>query len=296
MCLDDCERRTLLLRLPDRPRPAGPVISQAQVHHGYLEVRLLRVASSPYATAEIIGYEGTCTARIVRAREVHTVRRSYDEDEDADPASRMEATYLGLELDGCERGSAGVVGTPVTVRSLLNVPVDRTEPAPRELVAIVQSHDDELGYGEPRPASDFRMLALAERDIRLVLGTGTWVLAQGTRGVTGGSNGMVDLVIEAGWRTFFFVTTPSDGWVAPLEQIVPEVHRSSCVVADASGTPLSVRRLPRSSAEVVATLANDTTIEALVGPSPWARVATSPAGWAHTSGLRCTTLPVEPWP
>lgn len=291
---DGVLRPTLLLRRPDRPRPAGPVIARAAIHHGVMDVRLLEVTSSPYATAEIFDLDETCTARVVRARELHTIARPHGDD---DPASQNQVTYLGLELDGCERGMGGVVGTSVAVRALHEIPDARTEPAPPELVAVVQQHDDGLGDGEPRDASTYRLIALPERDLRIVIGSGAWVLGQGTHGIGPDSmNGMVIGVVEAGWRTFFFVATPSEGWLEPLEQIVPEIRPSTCVVADASGTPLNVRRLPRSSAEVVATLANDTTIDALVGPSAWARVATTPAGWAHTSGLRCTALPPEPWP
>lgn len=291
---ESAERFTLFLRIADQPLPEGPVIARAEAHAGELRARLLAEVPSPYETALVIGSDGSvCSSPITRARELHTIRVAFGYEDD--PESQGVATYLGLELARCD-GSAGVVGAPIVVHPLERV--RGTAPrAPGELVRAVQPSDDDLGYADPLAPDAYRLFELPERDLRVVLGTGAWAFAQGARRVsTGNANGLISHVVEAGWRTFFLIETPSEGWIQAMERTIPEVQRARCVVADASGTPLNVRRLPRGSANVVTTLTNATTVAALVGPSPWARVATSPPGWAHTSGMRCAPLPPEPWP
>lgn len=282
----DDDRRTLLVRIADEPRPSGPDLGTVEAHQGVIHIRLIAAMPGRYATATITGSDEECVADIVATRRLHGWRENWD-----DASNHLETTYLAFDFEGCSEGFAGVVGAEATARSLRG---EFGEAAPAELAVLAQPLDD--AYEDPPSLETYRMLALPERDLRIVRGNGAFVLGQGVRGFGGSLNGMLDVVIEAGYRTFFIVETPSESWLEPLESVVPEIHRVRCVVADASGTPLNVRRLPRTSAEVITTLQNDTEIEALAGPSGWAHVATTPHGWAHASGLRCTEIPPEPWP
>lgn len=280
---------TLLVQVADAPRPEGRVVAYTELHHAYWAFRELEVlASSPYASAVTVSHRDNqltrCEAPIRRARRLHAALISDD-----DGAEGPQTTFLALELTGCPQADLAVAGVPladVSAQALSRTQL--TEHAPLELVDLVLGRD--TIYGEGVAAADFRMLALPAYNLQIVVGENAWLLREG-RVLSLPEN--PTYIVQAGPRAFFWLESPSDSWSASLDLAQPAYDPGSCEVIDASGTPMNVRAAPSSRSAVVTTVTRGTTVAADDQTGSWYRLLTTPPGWAHASGLRCTELPVH---
>jgi SH3-like domain-containing protein len=98
--------------------------------------------------------------------------------------------------------------------------------------------------------------------------------------------------LVADGRAWIRIDTDGSGeqLMVAATDLIETLARVSCVVSDSSGTPLNLRRTPQSRGEIVATLANGSTITGVRGSSSWIHVERAAGGWAHNSGLQCTEL------
>lgn len=291
----------MLVQIEPATRPEGPVVAYAETHHSHWEFRELEVlAAPPYPTAVIVSYTGRsiglseCPIRT--ARRLHAQSTNDDEtEEDGSPMEGLATTFLALELGECESGLLAVVGVPLADVSAHRLAREAlSERAPLELVDLVR--DGDMVYGDTRvAAADFRALSLPQYNITIVSGENAWVIRDG-RVLNDPSGGFPSFVVAAGPRAFFEVDVPSESWSTALDCFHPTYDAGSCEVIDASGTPANVRAAPSGRAAVVTTVAQGTTIAADDHIGSWYRLLTTPAGWAHESGLRCTQLPRHPAP
>ena len=280
---------TLLVTVGDAPRPAGRVVAYTELHHAHWEFREIEVlAASPYASAVTVSHRDSrltrCEAPIRRARRLHATLISDD-----DGAEGPQTTFLGLEFTGCPHADLAVAGVPladVSAQSLARTQL--AEHAPLELVDLVLGRD--AIYGEAVAAVDFRMLALPAYNLQIVVGENAWLIREGR---VLSFSGNPTYIVQAGPRAFFWLDSPSDSWSAPLDFAHPAYDPGSCEVIDTSGTPTNVRAAPSGRSAVVTTVTRGTTVAADDQTGSWYRLLTTPPGWAHASGLRCTELPVH---
>ncbi len=288
---------TVLVETEATPRPAGPVIAYAETHHSHWEFREVGALDMTYTTAVLVSSRGTtislCEATVTRARHLHAT--SVYEDDDGGETPAPETTFLAFEVEGCREGMLAVLGVPrgeISSRTL-----DRrslSEPAPLELVDLVREQDYEA-FGERVAAADFRMLSLPRHDITIVSGAIAWVVRDG-RVLQERFGGFPTTLIEAGPLVAFTVDSVSESWSSALRCFAPTYDAGSCEVIDESGTPANVRAAPSGRAAVVTTVTRGTTVAADDHVGSWYRLLTTPSGWAHESGLRCTELPRHPAP
>lgn len=291
----------MLVQLEAAARPEGPVVAYAETHHSHWEFRELEVLPAPpHPTAVVVEYTGRSIGLsecpIARARRLHAQSISEDEGEEGEaPMEGMESTFLALELGECAAGLMAVVGVPLT--SVSAHPLRRealTERAPVELVDLVR--DQDMAFDGTRvAAADFRMLSLPQYDIEIVTGAFAWLIRDG-RVLNEPNGAFPSFIVEAGSSAFFEVDVPSEGWSTSLDCFHPTYDAGSCEVIDATGTPTNVRAAPSGRAAVVTTVTQGTTIAADDHVGSWYRLLTTPPGWAHESGLRCTELPRHPAP
>jgi len=287
----------VLVEVEDAPRPAGPVIAYAETHHSHWEFRELGAVSPTHSSAVLVDSHGTgnglCEASVSRVRHLHATS-VYEEGEDTE-TPEVETTFLAFEIAGCLVGELAVLGVPLAEMSVRSL--DRrslSERAPVELVDLVREQDYEA-YGERVAAADFRMLELPRHGITVVSGALAWVIRDG-RVLHERFGGAPRAIVEAGPRVFFSVDSPSEGWSSALDCFSPTHDAGSCEVVDESGTPANVRAAPSGRAAVVTTVTRGTTVAADDHIGSWYRLLTTPRGWAHESGLRCTELPLHPPP
>jgi hypothetical protein len=267
----------LWITIADRPRPSTPPIGRLWDHAGSWIVRVIDELPSPYPVAYDV--ETGCELPVVGARRAHLTH-------DRDPRSTW--TLLALSLQprrGCDPGHAVVGAVP---QPFFRIRDARFGPASAELTSWLAPIDGEAsGGGGP---SALEAVELPELGLTVARGTYPWVVPLRGRDVGRQSEHRSVLgVVDAGGRTFFLLDSPSDRWIAPIEETLRDVEHARCDVVDS--TPLRVRRLPRANGEVLGELAVGASIEAQLGPSDWARVIGTTVGWAHRSGLRCVELP-----
>ena len=288
--------RTILVEAPSQPAPSGPVVAYAETHHSYWAFRWIEDVSVPSPTAVVVStYPAVtvCDVPLVRARRLHAT--SMYEESDGTEVASGERTFLALELGrGCPGGDLAVVGVPLAAVAARDL--DRgsvTEPSTLELADLIREEDD--AYGGRVPAADVRVLPLPAHDVTLVRGALTFLVRDGLllRERFGGNP---SVMVDAGSRLFFWVESPSDSWSAPLECFHPTYDAGSCEVIDESGTPTNVRGGPSGRSAVVATLSRGATVAADDHVGSWFRVRTTPPGWVHESGVRCTELPLHAAP
>lgn len=266
----------LWITIADRPRPATPPIGRLWDHAGSWIVRVIDELPSPYPVAYDV--ETACELPVVGARRVHLTH-------DQDPRSTWTLLALSLQSRrGCAPRHAVVGAVP---QPLFRVEDARFGAASAELTSWLAPIDGEAsGGGGP---SALEAVELPELGLTVARGTYPWVVPLRGRDVGRQSEHRSVLgIVDADGRTFFLLDSPSDRWIAPIEETLRDVEHARCDVIDR--TPLRVRRLPRANGEVLGELAVGASIEAQLGPSDWARVVGAPAGWAHRSGLRCVEL------
>jgi hypothetical protein len=193
------------------------------------------------------------------------------------------ATYLALEIDpfaGC-MGIAGIVGAE-------EVSLHEPSPSaavPAALVARIQAYNE----GYPPDPTSLRRRVVPEADMSFVSNDrlDSWLV---TQNAVEAANYSFLFALIANGRTWVEIYThgSDERLLLPVEQLVSGLARVSCVVRDATGSPLNMRRLPRSNSEVVGTLANGLTVSGTRGESTWIHVSSPPGGWVHTSGVSCT--------
>lgn len=267
---------TLLAAIPPQPQPSTAVTGRIQVHAGYWLVRVIRTLPSPFERASVVEAGVVREVRVTRARELHV---------QAEPTAHDEGppqtwTFLGLELAGQDGGSVGVAGSAVIAHKLRRE--DLRRPASAELVALVRPHDDDLGWEDPVPAADFRTLEFPQRGFTVVVGSAAWIVRDQVV-LHERFHGLPVVLIEAGPRTFFEMSAPSENWAASLDDFLPP--SAACVVSDQSGSPLNVRAAPRG--RVVDTLENGMHVRFVESRGSWRRLEGRGQAWVHESGLRC---------
>ena len=281
----------VLVEVPTAPRPEGPVVGYAQIHHAAWAFRELGVEplpSAPIVVVDSYPASAVCETGVIRVRRLHAVVLS----DDAPDEELGEATFLAYDLAGCPTGHLALVGAraaEVTAWQLDRAHL--TEPAPIELVDLVREADGV--YGTELPAAEFRMLALPQLDITVVAGELAHVVRDG-RVWRERSGGDLGLLVEAAGHGFFEVSSPSEGWVSRLDCFAPTYGVGACEVTDPSGTPTNVRGGPSGRSAVLTTLSLGATVPADDRVGSWFHVRSTPPGWVHESAVRCTDLPPPP--
>ena len=281
---DDAEGgpHILVVERARAPRPPSEPIGFAMVHVGSWELRPIADETTPYTTASVITNDGVCEARVVRARHLYASMADPD-----DESLTLETSYLGLDLEGCERGSFAVAGVPITAHRL---DWRQAPPARPELTAAIASHDAELADFVSMPPGVLRAFELPERELAVVFARDNWGVHRGEL-VLERFGGAPEVVIEAGAHTLFVMQSPSEGWMASLEDFAPPrpdgTPRRLCTVEDPAGTPLNVRSTPSSGGEVLRTVTNGTRVEVIDDRGGWRRIEGAPAGWVFGDALRC---------
>lgn len=206
---------TLFVRLEDQPKPNAEPVGVVEVHAGAWTIRELGEVPVQYESVSVIGDE-VCVAPVTRARHMHAELPPHPDD----PSSGGQWTFLGLDVEGCIRGGMGVAGAPVHVHRLNREVLETV--ASNEFVALAKPLDDDLGWGDPLEASDFRVLELPAFDVTIVVGNAAWVVREGL--VLHEHHGIPSFAVEAGDRLFFQMTSPSEDWSAALETFRPIRH------------------------------------------------------------------------
>jgi hypothetical protein len=278
---------TVLLEAPDAPRPEGPVVGYAETHHSYWAFREIAVEpppTSPIVLVQTYPSFATCETRARRARRLHGTHLAEEGGADEEFA---QATFLALEIAGCEGSMAllGVHAAGVTSHRLDGSFI--TDPAPVELVDLVREADS--AYGAPPAAADYRMLVLPQLDLTLVRGRLTHVVRDGRRW-NERWGGDLDHLIEAGGMAFFAVSSVAEDWSSSLDCFYPTHAAGTCEITDPSGTPTNVRGGPSGRSPVVTTVSAGVTVPADDRVGSWFHVRTTPAGWVHESAVRCAEL------
>ena len=150
--------------------------------------------------------------------------------------------------------------------------------------------DQDEAYASRVAAADFRVLELPHLGVTVVAGAMAHLVRDGRR-LNERWGGDLDVLIEAGGRAFFEVSSPSDGWSSSLDCFYPTLDVGSCDVVDASGTPTNVRAGPSGRTAVLTTVSSGTSVPADDHVGSWYRLLTTPPGWAHESAVRCTLPP-----
>ena len=205
----DDDVRAVFLEIEAMPQPEGDVIGSIELHHAFRVLRLVDEVPAP-ATVDIVDQTNLCEAEVTRARRVHTL---FVGEDDPETPPNDPRTYLVLDFEGCDDGTAGISGVPradIRVRSLRRE--DLTQPASSALVAAVRPGDDGIWGGEPLPTADFRMLELPAHGVTFVVGTVSWVVRDGV--VLSGAEPIT--LIEAGPLVLLELETPSETWLGSL--------------------------------------------------------------------------------
>ena len=280
--------RTVLVEVAPVPRPSGPIVAFAPIHHGWLAMREIATEPTPDVPIVVVDAQrlSRCETRARRARRLHSVTTAEDGEEG------LEATYLALELEGCPRGLSAAVGArPDDVVATRLTRSEFREPAPIELVDLVRETDAE--YADPPAAADYRVLALPAVGITIVVGNQAHVIRDG-RELHDRWGGSPETVVAVGGRAFFELSSPSDGWSSRLECFHPSYLEAPCEIVDPSGTPTNVRAGPSGRSPVLTTLEPGARPSADDHVGSWFHVTTTPAGWVHESAIRCPALPAAP--
>lgn len=280
--------RTLLIELPSEPRPPGPIVAYAPIHHGTLAMREIATESTPDAPIVVVDTAdlGRCDTHARRARRLHAVTTT-EEGEDG-----LETTYLALELEACPSGMLAAVGARSdNVVGMHLTTTEVTDPAPLELVDLVRESDS--AYADPPAASDYRVLDLAAMGVTIVIGNQAHVIRDG-RELHERWGGSPENVVVVGGTLLFEMASPSEGWTSRLECFHPTYLAAECEIIDSSGTPTNVRAAPSGRSEVRMTLERGARPSADDHVGSWFHVTTTPAGWVHASAIRCPELPRAP--
>lgn len=275
--------RMLVVERPPVPRPDAEPIGYAMVHAGYWELRPVREEPSPYATVGIAGEDDACDARVVRAR---TLYASMEVPEYDAPGGLRETSYDALEIEGCE-GAFGVAGRSVRTTPLRD---DHAPPASAARIAQIAALDAPFAEDSYMPDGGARALEFPERQIAVVFGHRTWLVHRDVP-VVERYGGSPSALVEAGDRVFVIVDSPSEAWMARLEDFhTPRPDGTApflCTVADPAGTPLNVRAEAGGRTAVVGTLPNGSRVDVVSRNGTWWRVDGDVDGWVYGPSLRC---------
>lgn len=204
---------TVLALAIDAPlEPGGAELGVCPQHNGGWMVRHVADVDMPYPRATFIGRE-PCEATITAARRVRADFRSADSEIDRD------AMFIALSYTGCEGGTYGIVGAPVTrhVIRAAELPV-----ASQEFARAISRRDaDMAGDGWDEGFAPPRALVLPDRDLAIVIGHGRWVLRGG---VVQADQGRPVAVVEAGPLVLIELISVSEGWVVSLNDFAPSAE------------------------------------------------------------------------
>ena len=148
-----------------------------------------------------------CPARVERARRLHGTLEAHDRE------NRREATFLALSYSGCPEAAYGVVGAEVTRHA---IEPDRLPPASRALARLIARRDAEAaGDIVDEAIHPPRAFVLPSANLAIVVGHARWVVRDGS--VVQNGYGRPIAVVEAGPLTLIELDSPSEGWLAALE-------------------------------------------------------------------------------